>query len=518
VKLVFPYGLNENEHPDINEAYKSSQNFTLSKASVSFQPRAPFDSVATATNASDIRGLMQLVKRTGSQTTLVQSGDTVYEWDGGDSFTSRGAVHASSKLRGTFWALDDLLVVTDLAKLTAVKKWDGSTFSNLTTGLAGTLYAKYGIVHQNRVWLFNITEGATDLPHVVLASEFEEPENFNSGNRSGSSGFTTGNEPFYVVAPDLRAINGVAVFHDQLVISTSEGRLFKLTGNDSTNYAFSEFYAGSAAIGAETMVNIGNDVAYMRAGGNIESLLATDTFGDVATDDLSRFIPAQVENVSDAIAVYDQSRQQVLFFLSGKVLVLFKDILPSGFSPWSVYKTEHANGFETSAAIYMRRPGTDEFTVYFGGDAGQIYDLNGSGSGDGGSADIISRRKTRYIDKQLAGLDFDRSIITGRVQYRRLAAVPMSISLEWGDTYQTSSASMTLKGPPAGDTGIYYGGTVYYGGSIYYSQGFTFADRVSSKGFSPTGKGPGFFLSVEIQSDRTFQIDEIRIPDEVPQR
>ncbi len=516
MRIVFPYGLNENEQPDIGEAYKESQNFKLSKSTVSFQPRSPFDSVATATNASEVKGLMQLVKRDSTQTTLVQAGDTVYKWDGASTFSNVATVTSTSKLRASYWSLDDHLIITDIQKATVVKKWDGTTFASLTTGLAGALYAKYSVVHQGRVWLFNITEATTSLPHVILASAFEDPENYSSSLRSGDSSFLTGDEAFFLVTPDVREINGVAVFRDLLIISTKEGRLFKLTGTDSTNYAFEEFYTGSAAIGNETMVNIGNDVVYMRAGGNIESLVATDTFGDVATDDLSRFIPTQVDGLSDGIAVYDQSRQMVMFFVTGKVLVLFKDILPSGFSPWSVYKTDHTSNFTTSVAVYMRRPGTSEFTVYFGGSAGQIYDLNGDGNGDGGSVDIVARRKTRYIDKQAAQVDFSRQILTGRVIYRRLSEVELGVTLQWGDTYHDSEAFITLKGPPAGDSGIYYGGTIYYGQSIYYGQGFGFAQRLSSKGFSSTGKGPGFFLSAEVQSDRDFQIDEIRIPDEIP--
>lgn len=516
MRMLFSYGLNENDQPDIQEAYIGSKNFELSKSSSAMIPRSPFDSIGTATNTQEIRGFLQLVKRTGAQTTIVQAGDTVYEWDGGTSFTSRGSVNASSKLRSAYWSLDDFLIVSDLEKLTVVKKWDGSAFSSLTTGLGGALYAKYAIIHQGRCWLFNITEGATALPQVILASAFEDVEDYDTSARGGDSAFITGDEPFYLVTPDVKEINGVAVFHDQLVISTKEGRLFKLTGSDATNYAFEEFYAGSAAIGTESMSNIGNDVVYMRAGGNIESLIATDTFGDVATDDLSRWIKTTVMNLDESITVYDQANQKVLFFVSGKVLVLFKDIIPSGFSPWSVYTTGHENGFNTNAACYMRRPGTSEFTIYFGGSAGQIYDMNGDGEGDGGTEDIVTSRRIRYLDKETAQIDFQRQILTGRVQYRRIFEVPLDLTFEWGDNYHKSTCSLILKGAPEGDTGIYYGGSVYYGGTFYYNQGFTFANRISSKGFSPTGKGPGFFLTAEVRDTRRFQIDEIRIPDEIP--
>lgn len=511
MKILFPYGLNENDYPDLGEAYTDSYNFELSSSNFAFKPRAPFDSVAVATNASDIRGFMQLVTRTGTQTTLVQSGDTVYEWAGSSSFTSRGTIHASSKLRDTYWPLGEYLVLTDLMKLTAVKKWNGTTFSTLTTGLAGSLFAKYGVVHKNRVWLFNITEGSTALPHVVLGSALENPESYNSSTRSGDSSFSTGNEAFFMVVPDLRAINGVMVFHDQLVISTDEGRLFKLTGSDSTTFAWAEFYAGSAAIGDESMVNIGNDGAYMRAGGNIESLVATDRFGDVSTDDLSRWIPGSVEDLEGAVVVYDQTNQKVFFFVTSKILVLFKDLLASGKSPWSIYKTQHANGFNTSAAKYMRRPGTEVFTVYFGGNAGQIYDLNGEGTGDGGGSAIIARRKTRFIDSEIAQIDFRRHVIPGRVQYRRLNEVNLDLIFEWGEEFSESTSTINLKGPPTGDDGVYFGGVIYFSEAIYFNQGFEFAGKVATQGFSPTGKGIGFFLTAAVESTKNFLVDHIEI-------
>lgn len=513
MRILFPFGLNENEQPDLLEAYAGSKNFELSKSSTAFTPRKSFDLADTATNAGDIRGIMQLVTRAGTETTLIQAGALVYTWDG-TNFNEVHTVSATSKLRDIFWALDDILIISDVEKETVLKTWNGTAMANLTTGLASALYAKYAVVHQNRVWLFNITEGTTDLPHVILASAFENQESYDTTNRAGDSGFVTGNEAFYLIAPDLKPINGVAVFHDQLVFSTVEGRLFALTGSDATDYAIREFFAGSAAIGDESIVNIGNDVAYMRAGGNIESLLATDQFGDVATDDLSRWIPDTVENLTGCLAVYDQSNQKVLFFVSNKVLVFFKDIVITGKSPWSVYETTHPSLFNTNAAKYMRRPGTSNFTVYFGDDSGRIFDLYGTGQGDAGSYSIVADRKTKFIDREMAQIDFRRQILTGRIHYRRIKPVEAQLTFEWGDDYSSPTCVISLKGVPDDDTGAYYGGDVYYSGDFYYNEGFAFSRKKTSRGFSPTGKGPGFFLTVRVDSTDDFQIDEITIPDQ----
>jgi len=90
MKILYGGGLNEAKTPDINEAAKGSYNFNLSGDSSALVPRAPFDLKGTATNAGDIRGLLQLVKRDDTETTLVQAGSVLYLWVGSSSFTSTG--------------------------------------------------------------------------------------------------------------------------------------------------------------------------------------------------------------------------------------------------------------------------------------------------------------------------------------------------------------------------------------------------------------------------------------------
>lgn len=522
MKILFGGGLNEQLRPDLNEAYSGSYNFLLKKDTNALIPRPPFDLKGTATNAGDIRGFMQLVKRDNTETTLVQAGNAVYLWDGAASFTSKGTPSATSQLRDTYWPLDDYLVITDLQKLTAVSQWDGTTFSTLTTGLGATLYAKYGIVHNGRVWLFNV-KTSTDTPHLMVASAFENPKSYDTTQRAVTGTFATGLEAFYILTPDLKPINGVAkTLAGDLIISTIEGSLFKLSGTSASTYKFDNFYPGSNAVGAESMASMGNDIVYMKRGGGIDSLIATQNYGDVAADDLSRWIPDTVNGLTDCISVYDQTNQRVFFFISNKVLVLFKDLLYGGalvgekgerarLSPWSVYKTLDSAGFNTSAAKFMRMPGTTDYTVYFGDSAGRIFDLNGTGvNGDAGSSNIQLIRKTRLITQD-DGINFMRHITRGAVQYRRINEVSFSVELDWADEYVASTASVTLKGPPASDTGAYWGGAVYWGGAFYWNQGFAFSDKISNQNFSTVGRGPGCFVTCSSLTSKTYQVDSVEL-------
>ena len=604
MKIVFSGGLNENDGININEA-SEGQNFELIAGDTDYRPRKPFDLKGTSTLGGSISGILQLVKRDNTETTLVFDDDastpTIYEWDGATTFTSKRTLSlvTGSKLRDEYWSLDDQIIISDISKLTPLLKWDSTTCSRLKTNLkagssqsvtsitrSGTtatvttaaphgyssgdlahiagavetdyngefeitvtgastftytvagsptspatgtitvdfgteLYAKYAIVYQGRVWLFNITtnDGASsENPHMILVSAFENQENYDTAQRAVTGTFSTNLEAFYMLTKDLKPINGAFQFQNQLVISTVDGQLFKLTGSDASDYKWVEFYSGSSAVGDESFANIGNDGVYMRKGGNVESLRSTDTFGDVKADDISRFIPDTVKDLTGALVIYDQSNQTVLFFVSGKVLVLFKDLLISDLSPWSVYKTALTAGSNNALATvksarYMRRPGETTYSVYFGAADGKIYDFNGVGNGDAGSTDIETWRKSKIIDSDDFGQGYDpyAEILNGRIQYRRIGECELTLEFDWSDEYNVSDSTITLNGPPVGDSPPYYGGAVYYGGEFYYNEGFAYANKVSTKGFSPTGKGVSFIMKAYLNTSVRFKIDHIEI-------
>ena len=524
MRIFFPGGLNEQQTPSLYEC-GAGQNFELGLKQSKLKPRKPIDKKGTATNAGAINGFVQLVKRDNSETTLVQANDTMYLWDGAASFTSKGTVAASARMRDAYWSLGDYALVTDLAKATVLKKWDGTTFSTATTGLGATdFYAKYAVPHLSRMWFANITAGS-DLSHMIVASALEDPTVLSITRRGGPTVegggiFSVGTEALYLLTPDLKPINGIVEFYGSLIISTVGGQLFRLEGTTAATFRWAPYYHGSAAIGNESMASIGNDVAYMKGGGGIDRLSVTQQSGDVTTDDLSRFILTTTKDLAAAITIYDQKNQKALFFVSGKVLVLFKDLITGELSPWSVYKTAQTFAFATNAAKYMKMPGTQIYSVYFGDDVGRIFDLNGSGvAGDAGASNIAVSRKTRFIydgegqdrAKGIVGIDLMRKVLHGVVQYRRIfASADLTLSFDWGDEYNTSSSVMTLKGAPTSEAGNYWGGSAYWSqAGVYWNEGLSFAQKISSQRFSPTGKGPGFFLTASLDTTTDFQVDSI---------
>lgn len=392
-----------------------------------------------------------------------------------------------------------------------------ATGSSITFDAGIDLYAKYGVVHNGRLWLFNIdtVNGGVraENPHMILGSAFENPESFDTVNRSGTA---TGNAAFFTLTPDLKPINGVALFNKQLVISTIDGSLFRLIGLDASDYQFVQYFAGSSALGEESMANIGNDVTYLRKGGNIDLLSTTDRSGDVRADDLSRWIPKSTEDIQSAITVYDQFNQKVLFILDDRILVMFKDILEAGGgspegSPWSSYKTQLTDSagdfiFKTKAATYIRRPGLTTYSIYMGDLDGNIYDMDGSGVGDNGT-DIVVQRKTKLLEMDRA------QIMQGNVRYRRFGEMNISLIFDWANEYNITQSDLTLKGvPPGAQVPAYYNNISFYNSANdFYNEGFSFADKVSTQNFSPSGRAEAFFLTFYTETTVQFQIDHIAL-------
>ncbi len=507
MRFTFSGGINElNDIAISPDEAILGQNFELGLGNTKFKPRKPFDLVGTATNAGKIHGLHQLIERDGTKTTLVAAGTDMYEYDG-VTFTDVGNINVNGELHDFAWELDQTIIIVDRAKVEQVLEWDGTTLSTLTTGLGANLFAKYGLQANGRAFLGNLTTGVTANPHMLVASAFEDREDYDTSARGGAGGFSTGNEAFFLLTPDFRPINGMVEFQQDIVISTEGGKLFRLVGDDASNYRFVDYYAGSSAIGDNAFVDAGDDIFFMRAGGVIESLKSTDRYGDVGTDDIS--LPVRettLDQVSTRI-IYDQSNRKVFFFLSSKILVLFKDLINSKLSPFSIYKTTHASAFNTSAARYMQSPTTATLTnsVFFGDDDGNIYDLNGIGElGDAGTDLIDTIRKFPLQD-----FTYDQ-ILAGSVFYRRLGECDLNMQFDWGDERNETDLTVRLKGT-TGLTGNFYGGEQYYAGDFYYSEGIGGGGNPVSKSFSAIGQGSSVFVTLNVNTVERFEVDYLEV-------
>lgn len=524
IQITFGGGINSRRRPldiDINECTEGS-NFDLDNEQLAFKKRAAFDLVATAPNAGDIRGFAQNIKRDGSVTTLIQSGAVVYSWDHATTFATVGVVAATAQLRGPREQNDTLnqrVIITDINQADTVKNWDGATFSDFTHNLTATnFYARYMRVVKERAWFGNVKSG-TDLPHVIVGSKLSDPATLSISDRPAST--LVESDPFYLITPDLRPINGFEAAFGTFLISTKRGVLHQIIGDSSFNYEIKEFYTGSAVSGNEAIVNIGNDIA-LGLPGRIESLSGTLNFGDVETDDLSLPLAPDIATITDWLLAYDRKLRLVYCFPSGRaaLYVLYKNLIDAAnsgaqgkISPWSKWTTGNQINFQPSTVMPMIHPTTKEDLVYMGDSSGHIYLLNGSGGLDGGTDSITATRTTGLIRGIPEGDLFD---LDGYILYRKQFAATVTLTFLFaGEGIFDKPITIQL---PAGDTTDVYGGSgsnaKYYAGtavdgSAYY--GRQFSGRIHRQRFAPPGLNAYFQLQVDVTAQGTVDIQEIGI-------
>lgn len=485
-------------------------NFTLDLQNRELKNRPPFDLIGTVANEGEIRGGGSLLKADGTVSTLFQADDTVYEWDGNTTFTSKGTVEATAKLRGHWrshnWTLDDKLLLTDLNLAEVVQQWDGSALSDVTftdendTGF-GTFSAKYLSVTNERAVFANVKDANASTPHMMVGSLRGDFAQITVSNRPSSS--LSAEDPFFLLSPDLKPINGLVEAFGTAIISTEKGQVFNLTGSDATDFSFDPFYPGSAASGAESVAYIGNDIIYGRQG-RIESIRDTDRFGDAETDDLTLQIADAVKDYTGWRSVYNSRLNRVYLFPEGKSEVWVFDTAMRGgdVSPWMRWITAHDLAFQPSFVMSMLDPGDGLEYVFMGDSDGNIYRLEGTGAnGDGGTTAIT----TDWLSKLFAApLDAQAYNVEGYIKYRKDAEATITLTFEYaGEAIFNESLTVDI---PAAPGAKYFGEEVYYGGDFYYG---AVTGRLARQKFWPPGQSNEFQVRVNVSGNADFAINEI---------
>jgi len=576
---------------DINPSEcASGENFELDLQNQEFRNRKPFDLIGTLPNGGEVRGFVTLQKSDGTVSMLIQGDGKVYEWDGDTTFTEKGTVDSSAKLRGRLehnWQLDDKVLITDVNLSEEVYEWDGTTLQAVTftteefelpfdnksgtfeigetitdqvsgatavindlngnstpfkvvsvtgtfgdnnqfkgssssatadvdnasptdsdTGLDtvafGTFRAKYCYVSNERAVFSNIHDNGTNFPHLIVGAARGDFTHITVENRPSSA--ASESDPFFLIQPDYRPVNGMVESFGRVVTSSEQGSLYKLTGSSSKDFAFEELFPRSGADGNESVVWAGNDIFYGRQG-RLESVRATEEFGDVENNDLSQDIADLIEDFKDWVSVYNSRKNRVYFFPTNQsqVWVLFLPMLESGVSPWAKWTTQHSSAFNPTAVMNCLDPSDGLEYVFFGDSDGNVYRMEGSGaSGDAGSASIKAFRQSRLFSTPL---DSHAYRLEGYVRWRRDDAHTLTMKFQYaGENVFNKQIDVDL---PAATGAIYYSDGNYYGNGEYY--GVQFEDRLTRKIFSTSGAVNEFQVRTEIEGNNPFEISEIGI-------
>lgn len=494
----------------------SGDNFLLDAENSDLRPRPPFDLLGTAPNAGSINGAGSFRLSDGTVKAFIQAGNTVYEWDGTDFIASPtlDTVNSSAKLRGHWrshsWDLDGKLLISDLALLEPVKEWDGTTWGDISfrtdasTAFGNSFYAKYISITGERAIYSNIKDGSTTYGHLIVGSQRSDYEEISVSNRPSSS--LGAADPWFIVTPDLRAVNGFVEAFGTRVVSTEKGRIFELTGNDATDFAINEFYPNSAAAGDEALAYVGTDILYGRPG-RIESVRDTDTYGDTAADDVSAPILDQIKTYDDWQVVYNSRLNRVYFFPAdaSEVWVYDTALRDKDRSPWMRWKTDNALAYQPTMAMSMLDPLDGLEYVFMGDSSGNFYRIEGTGaSGDAGANTI----ETQFLSK-LYSVPANMRVfeVDGYVKYRKSAtAYTINIQMEYsGEQISDEPINVSV---PATTASAYYGGGPYYNNSSYY--GTAYLGRLARQRIElPGGDTNEFQVRVTVDTNTAFDINEI---------
>lgn len=518
VRLKFGGGINSRASAvDIDPRECSDgQNFELQRGNSEMQVRRPVELLGTAPNGLEIRGFVNLLQSDGTITALVQAGGQVYTWDGADGFTALTTVDAASRLRGPLrhsWPLDDLVIVTDLTKTEVVKTWNGTSLSDISflqsdgsTAFGSSVYAKYCAVEDERVWLANITAGSA-TPHLIVGSQRGSYTIISVADRPSSS--LSNEDPFFLIQPDYRPINGFVEAFGRILTSSENGGIFSLTGTTAQDFAFGQLFPRSGARGTESVAVTGNDVVYGRVG-RIESLRDTDRYGDVESNDLSLWISDKVEEYKDWTTVYN-SRTQVLYaFPSGgsECFVYFDQLRDTNLSPWSRYTSTAAFDMQPTTVMSMLSPADGLEYVMMGDVSGNVFRMEGSVAstafpkGDVGGQFVRCERLSGVMSIPEDQQFFDvRGFISHRNQYAATVTLRFEVS---GESVFDRELSINV---PAVSYETVFGGEVYFNdGSVF---GTPFDGRLRRRRFGVAGLGNQLQVRATVESNLPFQIEEI---------
>lgn len=514
VVLKFGGGLHTRASPDEIDGREAADgfNFLIDIQNRNLRSRPPFDLIGTVPNGLPIQGGACLLKADGTVSTLFQAAGVVYQWDGVTTFTPVGSINPGSRMRGHWdnavWNLTDVVLITDLALADTVKQWDGTTFSSpvFTDEKGrpfGSFKAKYIQVSDERAIFGNVVSGAA-TPHMMVGTQRSNYLQLTVVDTPSSA--LGESDPFFLLSPDLKPINGFINAFKVAMISSEHGQIYVLNGSSAKDFAFDNFYAGSSASGDESMDETGNDFMYGRPG-RIESVKDTQNYGNSQSSDLTAIVADQITTFPGwTINFNSRTRKSYAFPIGGsEVWVLDEAIRDSGnLSPWMRWRTSHPMAFQPTFVMSMLDPADGLEYIFMGDSSGNVYRMEGTGAnGDGGTHPIQVQFLSKLVSARLDSKAYD---CEGYIKYQRDLSSPVNLTFQYqGESIFNKAISVVL---PTVTQGSFYGDSAYYSGDFFYG---TTSGKMARMKFDMPGYDNEFQVLVDVTGNNDFSINEIGI-------
>ena len=246
---------------------------------------------------------------TSTQHRVIHIGTKIKKDDADGTFTDLFTGMESGKVPH-YSVLEDVLIMASDSTTDVPKSWDGTTAQNLAGSPPNFAFST---THQNRSWAAGVVTNSSRLYYSALL----DPEDW-TGAGSGS---------IDIDPRDGDRITAIASFRNELFVFKGpyKGSIHRITGSAPTGddaFARKVFAKGVGAVGQNTVFPFANDLGFMWSDGTVRSLIATDTFGDLAEASLSRpinreYLDARVNlgRLKDAWAAVDDVMGIAVFAL-----------------------------------------------------------------------------------------------------------------------------------------------------------------------------------------------------------
>jgi len=223
---------------------------------------------------------------------------------------------------------------------------------------------------------------STTSEELVFSVPFDE-DNFTSGDGAGS-----------IRVDDT--ITGLKVFRDSLIIFC-ENRIFKLTGNSSSDFAIIPITRNIGCINGDTIQEFGGDLVFLGPDG-LRTIAATAKIGDTELGTISRSVQSIFDkNIKDSalfesVVIPDKTQYRIFFAKNGE-----SDSITRG-----ITCVMRQDKFEFSEVRGIKPSCTDTFVQ-----AGDVIVLHGDFSG--------------HVHRQDKGNTFDGIPVLGRYRSSDMA-------------------------------------------------------------------------------------------------
>lgn len=344
----------------------------------------------------------------------------------------------------SFLTFNSKLLIADGG--THIRTWDGTTYTTLGTSPQATALK----VIKNRV-----VANATDEPDsVYLSTPNDETGWDTAGTAVGlKAGFG-----------DNMAVNGFAVFGDDLIISKkgdSLKKIYRLNVADvtTTNWYIQELSSNNACQNPQTITEAWNNVFFVDSNG-FKSLKGVQQYGDLQVDAIGRKINQLFASQTSCDFITYIPKYNAIWFGMGQRVFCYTERHGYNSEGASVALPAFTNLLFKQGRIRSICQAGD--TIYLAGDDGYLYELNESiATDENGSteeyftssvrtktvttgADLILKKLQVYLKPKVAGLASINVVSGDRVIQMKTVTLPTDGSYLYNATTYLASATQYL--------------------------------------------------------------------------